>query len=143
MALGAQTVAPQRRTILLIGDGAALLTAQEIGTRLREGRKPLVVVISNDAIHGPAERYNDIPQWNWPLMPAAMGGEPARVLRAGTLAELTTALQTAADPQGLVLLEAVLPKTVLPKDGPARGPARAHPRPGRCQRPGSRQPVSP
>jgi indolepyruvate decarboxylase len=120
-ALGAQTAAPQRRTILLIGDGSTLLTAQEIGTMLREGRNPLIVMISNDgyaverAMHGPAKRYNDIPRWNWPLVPAAMGGEPACALQASTLTELAATLEVAADPQGLVLLEAALPGTDLPE----------------------------
>jgi indolepyruvate decarboxylase len=121
-ALGAQTAAPTRRTILLIGDGSALLTAQELGTMLREGRNPVTVLINNDgytverAIHGPEQRYNDIPRWNWSLVPAAMGaGEHTRTLRATTPAELSVALESVADPRGLVLLEAILPTMDLPE----------------------------
>jgi indolepyruvate decarboxylase len=120
-ALGAQLAAPGRRTILLIGDGSAQLTAQEIGTLLREGCTPIIVVISNDgytierAIHGAAQRYNDIPRWNWTLLPAAMGGEAAKTARAGTLAEFTAALDSFADPSSLVLLEAILPKMDVPE----------------------------
>jgi indolepyruvate decarboxylase len=120
-ALGAKTAAPDRRTILLIGDGSALLTVQELGTMLHEGHNPVVVLINNDdytverAIHGPEQRYNDIPQWNWSLVPAAMGaGECTRTLRATTPAELTEALESVADPQGLVL-EAMLPTMDLPE----------------------------
>jgi hypothetical protein len=117
--------------ILLVGDGAALLTAQEIGTRLHEGRNPVVVVMSIDAINGRAERCNDVPRRNWPLVPAAAGGRSARALRAGTLAEPTAAPETTAGPRGVVLPEAVLPKTDLPGALRAR-----YPRPGRRQRPG-------
>ena len=120
-ALGAQLAAPRRRTILLIGDGSAQLTAQEIGTLLREGCTPIIVVINNDgytiesAIHGAAQRYNDIPRWNWTLLPAAMGGEAAKTARAGTLAEFTAAPDSFADPSSLVLLEAILPKMDVPE----------------------------
>ena len=120
-ALGAQLAAPGRRTILLIGDGAAQLTAQEIGTLLREDCAPIVVVINNDgytierAFHGPEQRYNDIPRWNWALLPAAMGGQDVQIARVGTLAEFTAALDSFADPANLVLLEAILPKMDVPE----------------------------
>ena len=121
-ALGAQTAAPDRRTVLLIGDGSAQMTAQEIGTMLREGRNPIVILINNDgytverAIHGPEQRYNDIARWNWSLVPAAMGAaDQVTTLRAATAAELTAALDTAAGADGFVLLEAVLPRMDLPE----------------------------
>ncbi|MGW1887207.1 alpha-keto acid decarboxylase family protein [Streptomyces sp. NPDC001970] len=118
--LGAQLAAPGRRTILLIGDGSAQVTAQEIGTLLREGCTPIVLLINNgrytieNALHGREQRYNDIPQWNWTLLPAAMGGDSATTMRASTPAELTTALAHAADLGDLVLLEAVVPASDLP-----------------------------
>jgi indolepyruvate decarboxylase len=120
-ALGAQIAAPQRRTILLIGDGSALLTAPEIGTMLREGCAPIMVLINNDgytverAIHGHERRYNDIPGWNWSLVPAAMGGASVQTMRAGTVAEFTAALDRVADPISMVLLEAELPKMDMPE----------------------------
>lgn len=39
-AFGAQTACPERRVILLIGDGAAQLTIQELGSMIRDGQKP-------------------------------------------------------------------------------------------------------
>jgi indolepyruvate decarboxylase len=119
-ALGAQLAAPERRTVLLIGDGSALLTAQEIGTLLREDCRPVIIVINNDgytverAIHGPEQRYNDIPRWDWTLVPAAMGGAGARTVHASTLAEFTSALGAAADPVGLTLIETALPRLDVP-----------------------------
>jgi TPP-dependent 2-oxoacid decarboxylase len=49
------------------------------------------------------------------LLPAAMGGEAVPTARATTLAEFTAALDSFADPAGLVLLEAVLPKMDVPE----------------------------
>lgn len=118
--LGAQLAAPERRTILLIGDGSAQLTAQEIGTMLREACNPVIVVVNNDgytverAIHGATRRYNDIARWNWSLLPAAMGDGAATTARVGTLTELTAALDRVADPTGLELIEAVLPVMDVP-----------------------------
>ncbi|QHA07948.1 indolepyruvate decarboxylase [Streptomyces broussonetiae] len=119
--LGAQLAAPGRRTILLIGDGSAQVTAQELGTHLREGCTPIVLLINNgrytieNVLHGGERRYNDIPRWNWSLLPAAMGGEWAATMRASTPAELSAALASAADPADLVLLEAVLPPSDVPE----------------------------
>ncbi|MDT0469261.1 alpha-keto acid decarboxylase family protein [Streptomyces gibsoniae] len=133
--LGAQLAAPGRRTVLLIGDGSAQVTAQEIGTLLREGCTAIVLLINNgrytieNALHGGERRYNDIHPWNWTLLPAAMGGESVTALRASTPAELSTALARATDPADLVLLEAVLPPADLPDvllRATARSDAAAH-----------------
>jgi indolepyruvate decarboxylase len=119
--LGAQLAAPGRRAILLIGDGAAQLTAQEIGTLLREDCTPIVVVLNNNgytierAFHGPARCYHDIARWDWALLPAAMSGQAVRTARASTLAEFTAALDSFAEPAGLVLLEAILPEMDVPE----------------------------
>ncbi|ASU83252.1 indolepyruvate decarboxylase [Nocardiopsis gilva YIM 90087] len=120
-AFGAQHAAPDRRVVLLIGDGSALLTAQEIGSMVRDGQQPVIVVINNDgytverAIHGPHERYNDIPKWDWTLVPRAMGaGTDALTLRATTPGEFAEALAAADSADRLALVEAVLPKLGLP-----------------------------
>ena len=77
--LGAGLAHPDRRAVLLIGDGAAQLTVQELGTFSREGLSPVVVVVNNDGytveriIHGRDEPYNDIVSWNWVDIPTALG----------------------------------------------------------------------
>lgn len=59
-AFGAQTASPDRRVILIIGDGAAQLTIQEMGSMLRDGQAPVILLLNNDgytverAIHGAA-----------------------------------------------------------------------------------------
>ncbi|EDW2469646.1 alpha-keto acid decarboxylase family protein, partial [Salmonella enterica subsp. enterica] len=77
-AFGAQTACPDRRVILVIGDGAAQLTIQEMGSMLRDGQAPVILLLNNDgytverAIHGAAQRYNDIASWNWTQIPPAL-----------------------------------------------------------------------
>jgi indolepyruvate decarboxylase len=81
VAFGAQTAAPERRVVLLIRDGAAQLTAQGIGLMLRDGVKPIIVLLNNGGytiervIHSPAQRYHDIASRQWSLLTQAMGAE--------------------------------------------------------------------
>jgi indolepyruvate decarboxylase len=120
--LGAGTAAPGRRGVLLIGDGAAQMTVQELGTVLRERLPAVVVVVDNDgytverAIHGPEQSYNDIPRWDWTALPAVFGGgERARTVRACTVGALRQAYaEAAADPGGFTLVQAVVPRDDVP-----------------------------
>ncbi|MEV6296653.1 thiamine pyrophosphate-dependent enzyme [Streptomyces sp. NPDC051896] len=99
--LGAQLADRSRRGLLLIGDGSAQMTIQELGTIARQGLTPVIVLVNNDgytverAIHGPRAAYNDIAAWNWQAVPAALGVPDALVLGAATPAELAAALRTA------------------------------------------------
>ncbi|ECJ2453409.1 indolepyruvate decarboxylase [Salmonella enterica] len=121
-AFGAQTACPDRRVILIIGDGAAQLTVQEMGSMLRDGQAPVILLLNNDgytverAIHGAAQRYNDIASWNWTQIPqalnAAQRAECWRVTQAIQLAEV---LERLARPQRLSFIEVMLPKADLPE----------------------------
>ncbi|EBN9930444.1 alpha-keto acid decarboxylase family protein [Salmonella enterica subsp. enterica] len=121
-AFGAQTACPDRRVILVIGDGAAQLTIQEMGSMLRDGQAPVILLLNNDgytverAIHGAAQRYNDIASWNWtqipPALNAAQQAECWRVTQAIQLAEV---LERLARPQRLSFIEVMLPKADLPE----------------------------
>src|SRR6202042_2956041 len=77
--LGAGLAERDRRPVLLIGDGAAQLTVQELGSFSREGLSPVIVVVNNDgytierAIHGETAYYNDIVAWRWADIPTALG----------------------------------------------------------------------
>ena len=79
-AVGAAVAHPDRRTVLLIGDGAAQLTVQELGTFSREGLSPVIVVVNNDgytverAIHGETAPYNDIVELELDGHPQRAGG---------------------------------------------------------------------
>ncbi|WP_043269018.1 thiamine pyrophosphate-binding protein [Streptomyces sp. CT34] len=120
--LGTQLAAPDRRSVLVIGDGSLQLTAQELGTMARYGLSPVVVVINNAgytverAIHGATAPYNDIAAWDYTALPGAFGaGDRCVSRRVTTPGELADAFRlAAATPDRLVLIEAVLP----PDDAP-------------------------
>ncbi len=120
-ALGAGLAEPDRRTVLLTGDGAAQLTIQELGTFSREGLSPVIVVVNNDgytverAIHGETAPYNDIVNWRWTDIPNALGVADHLAFRAHTYGELDDALTAAAQHKDrMVLVEAVLPRLEIP-----------------------------
>lgn len=79
--LGTQMADPNRRNILLIGDGSLQLTVQELSTMIRQDIKPIIFVINNDGytverlIHGMEETYNDIRMWDYKALPKVFGGE--------------------------------------------------------------------
>ncbi|QRY51867.1 alpha-keto acid decarboxylase family protein [Mycolicibacterium septicum] len=120
-ALGAGLADRDRRTVLLIGDGAAQLTIQELGAFGREGLAPVVVVVNNDgytverAIHGVTAEYNDISGWRWTELPAALGVPDALTFRVSTYGELDDALRTAAaTPDRMVFVEVMLGRMDIP-----------------------------
>ena len=116
--IGACTAAPGRRGVLLVGDGAAQMTATELSTVLRLGLNAVILVVDNDgytverAIHGPDEPYNDIARWDWTALPAAFGRAGATAVRVETVGELRAALAGAA---GFTLIQAVVPRGDVPE----------------------------
>jgi alpha-keto-acid decarboxylase len=120
--LGACIAQPGRHGVLLVGDGAAQMTVQELSTLARERISATVILVDNDgytverAIHGPQERYNDIARWDWgALMDAMAPGNPdVTTRRAGTVGELADALAVARGEHRLTLIEAVVPQMDVP-----------------------------
>ncbi len=119
--LGAGLAHRDRRPVLLIGDGAAQLTVQELGVFSREGLSPVIVVVNNDGytverlIHGKDEPYNDIVSWSWADIPNALGVTNHLTFRAETYGELDNAFVAAADHRDrMVLIEAVVPRLDAP-----------------------------
>lgn len=121
-AFGAQTACPERRVVLIIGDGAAQLTIQELGSMLRDGQSPVILLLNNDgytverAIHGATQRYNDIAAWSWTQVPQAFSREcQAECWRVTQAVQLEEVLARLWRPQRLSLIEVVLPKADLPE----------------------------
>lgn len=121
--LGAGIASPEKRSVLLIGDGSALLTIQELAVMLREKLNPAIILINNDgytverAIHGETQPYNDIPDCNWQLMPQAFGANENNclMLKASTPAELKSAFkQIHATRDKMVFLEVMTDKHDIP-----------------------------
>ncbi|MCF6689685.1 alpha-keto acid decarboxylase family protein [Raoultella terrigena] len=120
-AYGAQTAAPDRRVVLIIGDGAAQLTIQEMGSMLRDKQRPLILLLNNEgytverAIHGPEQRYNDIALWDWNRLPEAFAPDvPSRCWRVTRTAELKEAMNDSLTSDRLTLVEVMLPKMDIP-----------------------------
>lgn len=122
-SLGGAIASPDKRSVLLIGDGSALLTVQEIAVMIQERINPVIVLVNNDgytverAIHGENQHYNDIPKCNWQLMPQAFGAteDNSLMLKVETAGELKSALIKAAETTDkLVMIEVIADKHDIP-----------------------------
>ncbi|KAF0853681.1 thiamine pyrophosphate-binding protein [Pantoea dispersa] len=118
---GAQTAQPDRRVILIIGDGSAQLTIQELGSIQRDGLSPIIFLLNNEgytverAIHGAEQRYNDIAQWNWTALPQAMSLNcAAQSWRISETAQLDAVMALLSQARCLSLIEVVMEKQDLP-----------------------------
>lgn len=113
-ALGLGLAAPDRRPVVLVGDGALQMTVQEFSTLARYGVNAIVFVLNNGGyvterlIHdGP---YNEIHPWLYHRLPEALGCGPG--LLARTEGELEAALEAAARrAKEPVLVEVVVGRT--------------------------------
>ncbi|GAA3385244.1 alpha-keto acid decarboxylase family protein [Cryptosporangium minutisporangium] len=113
--LGAGLAEPHRRPVLVIGDGAAQMTVQELGTMAANGLAPVVIVVNNAgytierALRNPEASYHDITPWNWSGVVRSFAPQ-AYTYRATSRRELRSALTAAsAAPDRMVFIEAVLP----------------------------------
>ncbi|KAF3316437.1 Pyruvate decarboxylase 1 [Orbilia oligospora] len=70
-----------RRVILFVGDGSFQLTGNEVSTMIRQGLKPIIVIINNEGytiermIHGENAGYNDIQPWKYTKFLEAFGAK--------------------------------------------------------------------
>ena len=119
--LGQGLAEPGRRPVLLIGDGAAQMTVQELGTVAAAGLTPVVLLLDNGgytierALQSPDAGYNDVPRWDWAAMVAALTGGRARYASVATAAEFAGALAEAGQhPEQLVFVRAELGRDDVP-----------------------------
>lgn len=113
-AVGAAVAAPDRRTVLITGEGSHQLSAQEIGQFGRLGLKPIVFVLNNDGYlierllcKDPEIAYNDLAPWNYTELPHALGCEDWLTLRVANCAEFDAALAAARSARTGVYVEVV------------------------------------
>lgn len=118
---GAQTADPERRVILVIGDGSAQLTIQELSSMMRDGLKPIIFLLNNNgytverAIHGAGQRYNDIAAWDWTQLPQALSMHcPAQSWRVVESVQLIEVMKVIESSSRLSLVEVVLPTMDVP-----------------------------
>ncbi|CAI3797976.1 Indole-3-pyruvate decarboxylase [Pseudomonas sp. MM223] len=120
-AYGTQKAAPASQVLLIVGDGSALLTAQEIGNMLRDDLSLTILLLNNDGytierlISNPQRAYHDVPAWDWTKLPGLMGkGKASQVQTVTTNQQLAEALAARDQQVGLRFIEAVLPKLDAP-----------------------------
>jgi indolepyruvate decarboxylase len=96
-ALGAQVARPDRRALILVGDGAFQMTGTELSTHARLKLAPIVIVFNNAGysterfiLDGP---FNDIQPWRFDRLGELFG--PLRGFEAQTEDEFETALLAA------------------------------------------------
>ncbi|UCZ74428.1 thiamine pyrophosphate-dependent enzyme [Dickeya zeae] len=101
-AFGAGMALPDRRTLLITGEGAHQLTAQEISQFGRFGLKPIIFVINNDGYlierllcKDPEAIYNDLPQWSYAQLPKVLGCNDWFCRKVSTCDELDEAMREA------------------------------------------------
>ncbi|WP_449394812.1 thiamine pyrophosphate-dependent enzyme [Devosia riboflavina] len=113
-ALGTAVAAPDRRTVLVTGEGSHQMTVQELGQFARLGLKPIVFVLNNDgylierllARDGEAA-YNDVAPWRYIELPHALGCDDWLCLRVSTCGELDEAMLQARAATTGVYIEVV------------------------------------
>ena len=101
-ALGTSVADRYRRTVLLTGEGSHQLTANEIGSYARHGVKPVIFVLNNQGfgVERALEKYpdwiyNDLAQWDYHKLPAALGCKDWFTAKVKTNGELEAAMQKA------------------------------------------------
>jgi indolepyruvate decarboxylase len=113
-ALGVAVAAPDRRVVLVTGDGSHQLTAQEVGQFGRLGLKPIVFLLNNNGYlierllcKDPAIAYNDIAPWRYAELPHALGCDGWFTARVTTCGELDAAMEQAARAETGAYIEVV------------------------------------
>jgi indolepyruvate decarboxylase len=113
-AFGAAVGAPDRRLVLVTGEGSHQMTVQEISQFGRRALRPIVFVLNNSGYL--SERllckdqtiaYNDIAAWNYAELPHALGCQGWFTTRVSTCGELDDALKTADQLNGAAYIEAI------------------------------------
>jgi len=113
--LGLQAATGQR-PVIIVGDGAFQMTGWELGNCRRYGWDPIVLLINNAGwemlrAFQPESKFNDLDEWRFADMAAALGGEGVRVRTRG---ELARALGAAHGRRGrFQIIEAMVPRGAM------------------------------
>jgi indolepyruvate decarboxylase len=113
---------PDRRTILITGEGSHQLTANEIGNMGRYGAKPIIFVLNNDGYMVeralepyPDWSYNDLAKWRYADLPRALGCADWVTARVETLGELDAAMKAARESRSGAYIEIIGGRMDMPK----------------------------
>lgn len=109
-AIGAQLAMPERRPIVLVGDGAFQMTGMDISTAVKHGLNPIVIVFNNASYAmlrfiDQKRDYFNLPRWDYVALAKAVGAEG---VQANTPEQFAKALKTAKSSDKLFLIDAVI-----------------------------------
>lgn len=107
--VGAMFARPDRRAVVIAGDGAFQMTGMELSTIVRHGFAPIVIVLDNHGygterfLHAGDWEFNEIHPWKYHKLPEVLGGGTGYDVH--TEGEFDDALRKAwADDSGMSLL---------------------------------------
>jgi indolepyruvate decarboxylase len=113
-AFGAALACPDRRVILVTGEGSHQLTAQEVSQFHRFGLRPIIFVLNNDGYlierllcKDPESSYNGLAKWRYHKLPEALGCDGWMTTRVVTSGELDEAIKKAETCGTAVYVEVV------------------------------------
>lgn len=111
-AIGAMAADPERRALVIVGDGAFQMTGIELSTAAKQGMKPIVCIINNDGygtqrhiIDGP---FNNIHPWKYTKICDLLGY--GKGVKTSTKGEFEKTLREAFAGDEMVLIEAIVPR---------------------------------
>jgi indolepyruvate decarboxylase len=119
--LGASLSSPDSRVVMVTGDGAHLMSANELGTMAKYKIKPIIIVLNN-GVYGVEEfleknvarSYNDLGGWKYAEAAKAMGcDEDWITVRVDTVADLVGAMSKARDENKAAYIEAQMEEILL------------------------------
>ena len=121
-AFGIALADPNRRTILITGEGSHQLTANEIGNMGRFGAHPIIFVLNNDGYLveralelKPDWSYNDLAKWRYAELPRALGCANWLTARVETVGELDVAMKAARESKSGAYIEVIGGRMDMPK----------------------------
>ena len=120
-AFGVAMADPDRRTVLITGEGSHQLTANDIGAMGRFGANVIVFVLNNSGYlieraleENPNWTYNDLAPWNYAELPKALGCSDWYTARVTTLGELDEAMKAARASRAGAYIEIIGDKMDMP-----------------------------
>ena len=120
-AFGVALADPERRTVLITGEGSHQLTANDIGAMGRFDAKVIVFVLNNSGYliersleENPNWTYNDLAPWNYAELPRALGCADWYTARVTTLGELDEAMKSARASKSGAYIEIIGGKMDMP-----------------------------
>jgi TPP-dependent 2-oxoacid decarboxylase len=112
-AIGVQAAAPDKRPLVLVGDGAFQMTGMELTAAARYGLNPIILILNNGG-YG-TERpmidgaFNDVHPWSFSELPRLLGS--GRGWKVETETQLSQALEEASkNLEGFSLIDVTIPR---------------------------------